>query len=301
MKRSLSRLVAATASLTMAGLWSMSALAQGALVINANTSDPAPKAAFEAMVAKFEAENPDIDVQLNLFEHEAFKPAIRLFLMFDTPDVVTWFPGERMRDVVERGLFDDVSDLWQQDALDQAMASSESALTIDGRQWGVPYTDERVRKIFQVWQPLIEQDYFIDNANDLTWQEAQAPLIDGTAAMYLIGNFLVPFMEDAGVVEQIGFFPFPVVDPAVGAYEDAPTDTVHIAAGAANKDNARKFLRFIAWADNQAEMNQILGQLPANKDAALPENRFLAAGFEMLGAADGVAKFYDRDPTPEMA
>ena len=32
----------------------------GDLVINTDTSDPAPKAAFEALIAGFEAENPDV-------------------------------------------------------------------------------------------------------------------------------------------------------------------------------------------------------------------------------------------------
>ncbi|RKX86512.1 MAG: carbohydrate ABC transporter substrate-binding protein, partial [Spirochaetes bacterium] len=32
-----------------------------------------------------------------------------------------------------------------------------------------------------------------------------------------------------------------------------------------------------------------------------PTDRFKKIGFEMLGAADGLAQFYDRDSSPEMA
>ena len=42
----------------------------GELVINTDTSDPAPKAAFEQLIADFEAANPDITVKWNLFDHE---------------------------------------------------------------------------------------------------------------------------------------------------------------------------------------------------------------------------------------
>ncbi|MGA0249481.1 MAG: extracellular solute-binding protein, partial [bacterium] len=69
----------------------------GKLIINANTSDPAPKQAFEKLVADFEKENPDVDVELNIFDHEAYKTAIRNFLQADPPDVVTWFAGNRMK------------------------------------------------------------------------------------------------------------------------------------------------------------------------------------------------------------
>ncbi|HIC81191.1 MAG TPA: carbohydrate ABC transporter substrate-binding protein, partial [Kiloniellaceae bacterium] len=52
----------------------------GTLVINAGTSDPAPKQAFEELIERFEAENPDIEVKLNVFDHEGFKTSVRNFL-----------------------------------------------------------------------------------------------------------------------------------------------------------------------------------------------------------------------------
>ena len=76
------------------GLLTNTALAGGKLVIASNASDQAPRAAFEEIVAKFQAANPDIDVQMNTTEHEAFKTAIRTILAADKgPDVATWFAG----------------------------------------------------------------------------------------------------------------------------------------------------------------------------------------------------------------
>ena len=57
-----------------------SRLFAGELVINTDTSDPAPKAAFEALIKGFEKENPDIKVTWNLFDHEGYKTSIRNFL-----------------------------------------------------------------------------------------------------------------------------------------------------------------------------------------------------------------------------
>ena len=84
-------------------------------------------------------------------------------------------------------------------------------------------------------------------------------------------------------------------------YEDAPTDTIHIPARAQNKEDARKFLAFMARPENQGELNATLGQLPPNKNTAVPDDRFLQVGFKVLSDAAGLGQFYDRDTNPEMA
>ena len=131
------RTTAALAALAL-GCGFTLASAAGTLVINANTSDPAPKAAFEKAIAQFEKEHPGTEVEFNVFDHEAFKTNIRNFLKAEPPDVVTWFAGNRMKFFVDQGLFEDVSDLWAE-GLEQDMASTFSALTVDGKQYGIPY------------------------------------------------------------------------------------------------------------------------------------------------------------------
>ncbi len=112
----------------------------GTLVINSNQSDPAPKAAFEQIVADFQAANPDIEVEFNTFDHESYKTVVRNWLTSEAPDVIYWFAGERMKTFVDRGLLEDVSDIWAENGLADAMSSSLSALTIDGNQYGVPFS-----------------------------------------------------------------------------------------------------------------------------------------------------------------
>ena len=53
-------------ALALAGILAGSSAVAGTLVINGDTSDPAPKAAFQAVIDGFEAENPDVDVVYNL-------------------------------------------------------------------------------------------------------------------------------------------------------------------------------------------------------------------------------------------
>jgi multiple sugar transport system substrate-binding protein len=116
------------------------AAAAGTLVINANTSDPAPRAAWQAAVEQFRREQPGIDVRLNLYDHESYKKAIRGWLTAEPPDVVFWFAGQRMRQFVAPGLLADVSALYTPQVRSELHPGAVELVSANGRQYGVPYT-----------------------------------------------------------------------------------------------------------------------------------------------------------------
>lgn len=355
----------------------------GELVINTDTSDPAPKAAFEALIKGFEAENPDVTVTWNLFDHEGYKTSIRNFLTADAPDLANWYAGNRMLPYVNAGLFEPVDDVWEENGLKESLASAQGSMTIDGKIWGVPYTyyqwgvyyrkdifenlgiavptnwaefkaagktlndngvtpitigtkylwtaggvfdylnlrtngydfhmaltkgevawtDERVVATMNNWKELIDAGFFLENHAAYSWQEALAPMVQGDAAMYVMGNFAVAPLKEAGLTDDtLGFFQFPVINPDVPLAEEAPTDTIHIPANAKNKEDAKKFLAYLARADVQTQINDTLGQLPINKDSAVGDDKFLQAGYQMLSSTEGgIAQFFDRDAPAEMA
>ncbi|RBO82725.1 ABC transporter substrate-binding protein [Marinomonas aquiplantarum] len=160
MKKIQSMLVGAMA-LTAASLASA-----GTLVINSDQADPAPKKAFAEIIQKFEQENPDITIKYNLYDKEAYKTAIRNWLSTTPPDVVFWYAGNRMKAFVDRGLFEDVSDLWDNNGLKKDMASAAPAMTIDGKQWGMPYT-------YYQWGIYYRKDIFenLGLSEPKTWDE----------------------------------------------------------------------------------------------------------------------------------
>ena len=130
----------ALAGLALSALLMGSAAFAGEIVINSDHSDPAPKKAMEELIADFQAKHPDITVKWNNFDHEGYKAAIRNFLTADPPDVAAWYAGNRMAPFVGAGLFEDVSDVWASNGLDEQLTSSAASMTIDGKKWGVPYT-----------------------------------------------------------------------------------------------------------------------------------------------------------------
>jgi multiple sugar transport system substrate-binding protein len=285
---------------------------------------------------------------------------------------------------VEAGLFEDVSDMYDGGDL-PGLDAVKGAMTLDGKQWGVPYTyyqwgmyyredifnelgltepttfdeelancqvivdsgracyaigtkflwtaggwfdylnmrtngfdfhmelargevswtDDRVRETFANWRKIIDMGGYVADHQSYSWQEALTFMTDGEATAYLMGNFVVAPLRDAGLDDtQIDFYQFPTIAD-VPQGEDAPTDTFHIPSGAENKDNARAFLSFVASADVQTAINSgdALGQLPVNADSSVDADEFLEQGFEMLStnAQGGVAQFFDRDFPAEMA
>ncbi|MCL7407257.1 MULTISPECIES: ABC transporter substrate-binding protein [Rhodobacterales] len=356
---------------------------QRTLVFNTDASDPAPKAAFEQLVADFEAAYPEIDVVVNTFDHEGYKTAIRNFLTADSPDLANWYAGNRMRPFVEVGQFIDVSDVWAENGLYESLGSALSSMTIDGKQWGVPYTyyqwgiyynkdayakagvdaasiktwddfisacekfqaagidclttgskalwpiagifdyldlrtngydfhmqltsgdiawtDDRVKAVFAEWAKVLP--YTTANHAAIDWQDAVSNIVQGSAANYVIGNFAVAAFKDGGLTnDNLGFMQFPEITPGLARAEEAPTDTIHIPAGAKNVEDAKLFLAFLASSEVQTKMNGTLGQLPINSGSSVGDDPYLAAGFEMLSTADGgIAQFFDRDAPAEMA
>ncbi|MFC3852009.1 ABC transporter substrate-binding protein [Salinispirillum marinum] len=159
---------------TIALAGAMSALlATGAmartLIVNSDQVDPAPKAAFAELLERFKAENPDIDVQWNDFEKEGYKTAIRGWLASSPPDIAFWYAGERMKFFVDRGLFADVSDIWQENNMLEDFASVVPAMSVDGKQYGVPFS-------YYQWGIYYNKDVFdrYGLSEPSTWDEFMA-------------------------------------------------------------------------------------------------------------------------------
>lgn len=166
----------------------------------------------------------------------------------------------------------------------------------------IKYTDPRIVKTMENWKQLIEECGFVDNHASMSWQDAIAPFANGDAAMYVMGNFSVDGYKNAGLTyDQIDFFPFPVIDANVAPAEEAPADAFFIPTNAKNKEDAKRFLAFVARPDVQSEWNKTIGQLPINARADISDDKFIQEGFALLNGATGLAQFYDRDAPAAMA
>ena len=170
----------------------------------------------------------------------------------------------------------------------------------------VPWTDDRVRATFENWRTLIDMGGFIEDHQNYSWQEALPFMVNGEATSYLMGNFAVDQLRNAGLTDdQLDFYQFPRITEGLEMGEDAPTDTFHVPAGAQNVEAARAFLQYVTSPEVQTRINgpEGLGQLPINANASVADDEFIQQGFEMLSqnAQGGIAQFFDRDWPAEMA
>lgn len=165
----------------------------------------------------------------------------------------------------------------------------------------ISYTDERVKAVYEKWKTLIDKDYFIKNALSYTLDSAQPIFNQGQGAMVLMGTFL-----SAGIPEQIksntGFFQFPIINDSIVTAEDGSAECLMIPARSKNKVDARKFLKFVGTPEISARLAQTFGSLPANNLSPMPTDPIASKGFQILSETKGgIAQFYDRDMTKEMA
>ncbi|CAG4894331.1 ABC transporter substrate-binding protein [Paraburkholderia saeva] len=165
----------------------------------------------------------------------------------------------------------------------------------------IPYTDARVKKVYTAWKTLIDDHYFIENALSYDLDSIAPFLVNGKASMMLMGTFFSASIP-ASVKPETGFFRFPIVDANVPTAEDGPVNVLLVPAKAKNKADARRLLAFMETPQINADLARGWGQLPSNSKAAEPDDPISKVGFQTLaGTTGGIAQFYDRDMTKEMA
>lgn len=163
------------------------------------------------------------------------------------------------------------------------------------------YLDERLQATFANWQKLIDRKCFVESPAALDWQEAVDDMVQERAAMYLMGGFIVDSYPDE-MEDDLDFFRFPIIDPAIPVGEDAPTDGYFIAAQARNPEGAKAFLAYLGSKEYQQAAFEQMGRLPTRTDVdisgATPP---VQKGIQLIQSADYIAQFFDRDTTPPMA
>lgn len=102
------------------------------ITYNSNQSDPEPRRVDEMVVQMWNEANPDMQVAHSTVGHEDFKQALRAFLTANpSPDVLTWFAGNRANFFIERGLIDDFGDTWDQEGFGDAFSPGFQRLATD--------------------------------------------------------------------------------------------------------------------------------------------------------------------------
>ncbi|QWW71793.1 extracellular solute-binding protein [Rhizobium sp. WYJ-E13] len=105
--------------------------------------DPKFVAVWEEIVKKYEAQHPDVDIQMQFLENEAFKAKLPTLLQSDdVPDFFYSWGGGVLKQQSETGALQDVTAALDADGgkLRKAYTpASVDGLTFDGKTWAIPY------------------------------------------------------------------------------------------------------------------------------------------------------------------
>ncbi len=171
------------------------------------------------------------------------------------------------------------------------------------------WTDPRVKTVFQTWNDLLP--YHQEGAPGRTWQDAAQALVQKKAGMYLLGMFVSQQFKASSEADlaDLDFFPFPNLGTPYDAEKalDAPIDGFMIAKNsptlAQDLDGAKAFMEFLAQGSTQIIfVTADPGNVAAAKDADTSGyNPLQKKAVELIGSAQKITQFLDRDTRPDFA
>jgi multiple sugar transport system substrate-binding protein len=173
------------------------------------------------------------------------------------------------------------------------------------------WTDPKVLAVFNQWKALMP--YHQDGAAGRTWQDAAQALLKKQAGMYLLGMFVSQQFTASSEADlaDLDFFPYPALGTPYDAEKalDAPIDGFMVAAKSAagsagpEQDAAKQFVSFLGTGAAQTiYVTADPGNVAAAKDADTSGyNPLQKKAVELIGAAQKITQFLDRDTRPDFA
>ncbi len=162
------------------------------------------------------------------------------------------------------------------------------------------WNSKEVKAVFDQWRELLP--YHQSDALGRTWQEAAQTLQQKKAGMYILGTFLnEQFPDDE---EDLDFFTFPEIDSNIGSGAiDAPIDGFCMSADPKNEEGSKAFLAYLASPEAAAAAATTgLPFIAANTNADTSQySELQKKSAELVGQADNIAQFLDRDTRPDFA
>jgi multiple sugar transport system substrate-binding protein len=164
------------------------------------------------------------------------------------------------------------------------------------------WNSDKVKAVFDTWAGLL--DLHQPDPLGRTWQEAAQTLQQGKAGTYLLGAFVAQQFEKGKEQDDLDFFAFPEVDPAIGADAiEAPVDGFMMSKRPRNEAGAKKLLGYLASPEAQNPLVKADPSVIAANDGAdqASYTALQKKSVEFVKSAKSIAQFMDRDTRPDFA
>ncbi len=144
--------------------------------------------------------------------------------------------------------------------------------------------------------------YFDRKGRSYAWQEAVTPLVQGKAAMYLIGAFMTSAVP-AEVVDDLDFFRVPVINQSVQNAEEAPTDGYFASSKTKDAAGTKELLTYLASPQTQQlyiEKAKSSNLPTSSKVSTANFSPLVKKGIQFLNESKGITQFFNRDSSDEL-
>lgn len=158
----------------------------------------------------------------------------------------------------------------------------------------ISYYHPKVRLVFEHWKRLIDLGYFNEDHGELTWSQAMALLYREQAGLTLIGNFAERKFP-AQLEGDIGFFPFPIIDPQINRFELMPVEVFVLSSWSKQPSETSALLKFLSEPLSQLSLSDDLGYIPATNEARGHVSELSLEGAKLLDDSKGIMQYFDRD------
>lgn len=108
-----------------------------------------------------------------------------------------------------------------------------------------------------------------DNHSSLDWQDATDLIINGEAAMQLMGDWASGYFESKGWEPNEDYAWFPA--PGTGDYFNVVNDSMGFPTGVKNAEEAKQLLTYMGSEKGQVDFNLLKGSIPARLDVDTSE------------------------------
>jgi multiple sugar transport system substrate-binding protein len=162
-------------------VYSVTVINFGSIELTGNKKD-----AYMAMIAAFEAENPDIKIRLRILNGNTFSKINKLLLqdLDKDPyhiDLLSWYGGKRTEELAKKHLLQRLDDYWLQQKFDLAFGyANKENVSYNGHVYGIPasyylwgfFYNKKVFTRLKLQEPVTWQDFLnilaILKANNIT-------------------------------------------------------------------------------------------------------------------------------------
>jgi multiple sugar transport system substrate-binding protein len=164
------------------------------------------------------------------------------------------------------------------------------------------WNSDKVKKVFDTWAGLLPLHQ--PDSLGRTWQEAAQTLQQKKAGTYLLGAFVAQQFEKGAEQDDLDFFNFPEIDPAIGSDAiEAPIDGYMMSKRPKNEAGAFKLLTYVGSAEAQNIVVKADPSVIATNEQA-DQSGYTALqkkSVEFVKSAKSIAQFMDRDTRPDFA